>query len=143
MSSTVFYCDALAEQANEAPTGMGTKCPNCFICKALKNVQMCVCNHAGLLQQRLEDSTAAAEQGAAELREQLSAALQTAALSSAVAAAAEARADALASQVVNLRRHEAELVQHNDDLAAHLVRLAEIRSLQVVTWCTGEGSYST
>ena len=83
---------------------------------------MRVCTHAGLLQQRLEDASAAAQQGAAELRVQLSAALQAAALSSAAAAAAEARVDALASQVADLRRHEAELVQHNDDLAAHLVR---------------------
>ena len=85
---------------------------------------MCLCTHAGLLQQRLEYASAAAEQGAAQLREQLSAALQAAALSSAAAAAAEARASVLAVQVADLRRHEAELVQHNDDLAAHLVRRA-------------------
>ena len=85
-------------------------------------MQMCVCTHAGLLQQRLEDASAAAEQGAAELHKQLAAALQEVALSGAAAAAAEARADALVSQVADLRRHEAELVQHNDDLAAHLVR---------------------
>ena len=80
---------------------------------------------AGLLQQRLEDTSAAAEQGAAELHKQLSAALQAAALSGAAAAAAEARACTLALQVADLRRHEAELVQHNDDLAAHLVRTLE------------------
>ena len=83
---------------------------------------MRVCTHAGLLQLRFKDASAAAEQGAAELREQLFAALQAAVLSSAAAAAAEARADALALQMADLSRHEAELVQHNDDLAAHLVR---------------------
>lgn len=89
---------------------------------------MCVCTHAGLLQQRLEDASAAAEQGAAKLHEQLAAALQAEALSSAAAAAAEARAHALSLQVADLGRHEAELVQHNDDLAAHLVRREGIAS---------------
>ena len=72
-----------------------------------------------------------AEHGAAKLHEQLDAALQAAALSGAAAAAAEAHAGVLTSQVADLKRHEAELVQHNDDLATHLVRRVGLSSVNV------------